>query len=109
MDSEFWGEPINKYTSEQAIEDGALAYPMPEKFPNLLLSASVHADCESQEGRTYEQCVVPLVMDVAMQMNALAEKGKPDFPVVLENTVAGTVWAMPNDMGGITLMKPEDY
>jgi hypothetical protein len=33
--------------------------------------------------------------------------GEP--PLVLEHTAAGTVWIMPNDLGGMTVMKPEDY
>lgn len=99
-----FGEPIHSYTADQAIEDGILHHPYPQRWPWLLVTNSVHADCNDQTGRTYDQCLVPLLMDCI-----LAVRGKKDYPVVLEHTVAGTVWIMPNEKGGMTVMKPEDY
>ena len=45
-------------------------------------------------------------MDCIMAVQA---NKKADPPIVLEHTVAGTVWIMPNEKGGMTVMKPEDY
>lgn len=101
-----FGEPIHSYTSEQAIKDGVLYHPYPTRWPWLLVTQSVHTDCKGQEGRTYDQCLTPLLMDCIM---AVKGKKEEDFPVVLEHTVAGTVWIMPNEKGGMTVMKPEDY
>ena len=106
-----FGEPIHSYTADQAIEDGVLHHPYPDRWPNLLITNSIHADCKNDTGRldswfarTYDQALVPLLMDAIM-----AVKGKKNFPVVLKGTVAGTVWIMPNEKGGMTVMKPEDY
>lgn len=97
---------IHSYGSDQAIEDGVLYHPYPQKWPNLLVTASIHTTCKGQEGRTYDQCLMPLLMDCILAV--YAPKGV-EFPVVLEGTVAGTVWVMPNEKGGMTVMKPEDY
>lgn len=95
---------IFSYTADQAIEDGVLVHPYPQRWPWLLITNSVHADCKADKDRTYDQALVPLLMDCIM-----AVKGKKNFPITLKHTVAGTVWIMPNEKGGMTVMKPEDY
>lgn len=97
---------IFSYTSEQAIDDGVLVHPYPTRWPWLLITAGVHSKCGSQEGRTYDQALVPLLMDCIMAVQANRKK---EPPIVLEHTVAGTIWIMPNEMGGMTVMNPEDY
>lgn len=98
-------EIIFSYTSEQAIEDGVLYHPYPQQWPWLLITSSVHAACESvTDGRTYDQALKPLLIDCIL----LARQAK-EFPAELEGTVAGTVWVSPNENGGITVMKPEEY
>ena len=94
------------YGADQAIEDGVLVHPYPQRWPWLLITAGIHAQCQSQEGRTYDQSLVPLLMDCIMAVQADRKK---DPPIVLEHTVAGTVWIMPNEKGGMTVMNPEDY
>jgi len=96
---------IYSYGSKQAIEDGVLVHPYPTRWPNLLITASIHSACQNQEGRTYDQCLVPLLADCILAVRA-TRFGEP--PIVLQHTVAGTVWIMPNDLGGMTVMKPED-
>jgi hypothetical protein len=99
-------EIIFSYTADQAIEDGVLVHPYPTRWPGLLITQSVHVVCNSQKGRTYDQCLVPLLMDCIM---AVQSRGKKEPPIVLEHTVAGTIWIMPNEKGGMTVMMPEDY
>lgn len=101
-----FGEPIHAYTSDQAIEDGVLHHPYPTRWPWLLITGSVHAACKNSKGQTYDQALTPLLMDCIM---AVQSNKKSDPPIVLEYTVAGTVWIMPNEKGGMTVMKPEDY
>lgn len=97
---------IFSYTADQAIKDGVLVHPYPTRWPWLLITANVHEKCGSQEGRTYDQALVPLLMDCIM---AVQSKKNPEFPIVLKHTVAGEVWVMPNEQGGMTVMNPEDY
>jgi hypothetical protein len=106
--TEIFGEPISVYTDEQAVADGVLIHPYPQRWPWLLISLQVHAACgKGKHGRTYDQCAVPLLMDCIMAAQA-AQKSKKKPPIVLEGTVAGTVWIMPNGMGGMTVLNPEE-
>lgn len=107
-------EIISSYGEDDAIADGVLIHPYPEEWPWLLITASIHADCsKGDSGRTYDQCLKPLLMDCIMAAQAAQEKArkgkKVSMPLVLEHTVAGTVWISPNNKGGMTVMKPEDY
>lgn len=97
---------IFSYSEDQAIEDGVLVHPYPQRWPWLLITQSIHSVCNSQKGRTYDQALAPLLMDAIM---AVQNRGKKEPPIVLEHTVAGTVWIMPNAKGGMTVMLPEDY
>lgn len=100
-------DDIFSYGADQAIEDGVLVHPYPKRWPNLLITAGVHAKCnDTSDGRTYDQRLVPLLMDCIM---AVQSRGKKGSTIVLEHTVAGTVWIMPNELGGMTVMNPEDY
>ncbi len=102
-------EVIYSYSSEQAVEDGVLVQPDP-KAPGILIARSIHVVCSTvTDGRRYMDKVAPLLLDACMAVRKPIESGSDEWPVVLEHTVAGTVWIMPNDLGGITLMKPEDY
>lgn len=96
---------IFSYTADQAIKDGVLYHPYPTRWPWLLITQTIHTICKSQEGRTYDQALVPLLMDCIMAVQA-RKNARP--PIVLKNTVAGTVWIKPNEKGGMTVMTPED-
>lgn len=100
---------IFSYTSDQAIEDGVLYHPYPKQWPNLLVTVGVHHACNTQKGRTYDQCLIPLLNDVIMEIKRLQAAKKLEFPVVLEGTVADTVWIAPNEKGGLTVMQPSEY
>lgn len=97
---------ISAYTAEQAIEDGCLIHPYPERWPWLLITPNVHAACKEDENRTFDQKLVPLLMDCIMAAQK-PNVGQP--PPILENTVADTVWVMPNEKGGMTVMTPDEY
>ena len=101
---------ISTYTTEQAIDDGVLIHPYPKEWKWLLITPNIHKCCEfdptSKDSRTYDQKLKPLLMDCIMAAQAAGRK-KP--PLVLEHTVAGKVWIMPNEQGGMTVMTPEEY
>lgn len=49
------------------------------------------------------------IYTIAQAEQAKAMKGKKvSLPLVLENTIAGTVWISPNSKGGITICQPEE-
>ena len=111
---------IYSYTEKDAIDDGVLVYPYPHRFPSILVTRSIHSDCKKEEeqgGRSYNQCLIPLMLDCMMAVESESDKKEPEFPVVIDGTLAGTVWVMPNGLqgetpnglGGFTILKPEDY
>jgi hypothetical protein len=91
-----------------------LIHPYPKQWPWLLITASIHADCsKGDHGRTYDQCLKPLLMDCIMAAQAAQAKmrrgGKVTLPLVLEGTISGKVYINPNnDNGGMTVYKPSD-
>lgn len=100
---------IFQYTEEDAVNDGTLIHPYPDRWPWLLVSLGVHVACKEQRGRTYDQCLVPLLHDVILAVRARMEKKSDDTFIELEGTVAGKVWVMPNGKGGLTVMTPSEY
>ena len=101
-------DTILSYTAQDALDDGLFHQPFPGKYPGVLLTESVFVACtNSKDGRTFSQCALPLVMDAVMAVKA--DKKPKDGFWKLEGTVAETVWIFPNEFGGITIMKPEDY
>jgi hypothetical protein len=104
---------VYAYTTDQAIEDGVLVHPFPDRWPWLLITESVHNGCLTAsefDERSYDQVLVPLLMDCIMQVQKLM-KNNPDGVdfAKLDHTVVGTVWIKPNDKKGMTVMLPEDY
>ena len=96
---------IFSYTIEQAIEDGVLCHPYPKQWPWLLVTQNVHLACKNQEGRTYDQCLIPLLNDCIMQVRS----NPREQMWTLEGTVAGVVWVVLNEKGGMTVMTPDEY
>ena len=108
------GAVVFSYTARDAINDGVLFEPYPKRWKNLLVTSSIHHDCAREnvdDKRSYDQRLIPLIMDCLMkcQVNAKENNGNLSTPVVLGHTYCGTVWVMENGLGGLTVMKPEDY
>lgn len=103
----------SSYSEDDAVADGVLFHPYPKRWPWLLISIKVNAACSKKDsGRTYEQCLTPLCMDAILAAKAAQTKakrgGKVSLPLVLNNTIAGTVWISPNSKGGLTIYQPEE-
>lgn len=106
---EIFGDVISSYTAEQAVADGVLFHPYPQRWPWLLISVNVHAACnKGDHGRNYDQCLVPLLMDAIMAAQAAQRSKRVKLPLVLEGTIAGKVYIEPNEMGGMTVFTPEE-
>ena len=108
------GAVVFSYTARDAINDGVLFEPYPKRWKNLLVTSSIHHDCAREnvdDKRSYDQRLIPLIIDCIgkCNVNAIKNDGKLDAPVVLNGTYCGTVWVMENGLGGLTVMKPEDY
>lgn len=98
---------IFQYTTQDAIDDGVIIHPYPDVMPSLYITPTIKVMVEEvckSDNREFDHVLIPLLMDVTMQFAA-----KPDSLVILEHTAVGTVWIQPNDLSGLTVMKPEDY
>ncbi|MGB2985559.1 MAG: hypothetical protein WBE26_06720 [Phycisphaerae bacterium] len=108
---------VFRYTAEQAIKDGVVVPASPDTHPNWLFTRAVFEAItklpelkgEPVYGLTYRQRVVPLLQDVAM----IASKHAGDHiyagDELYGNLTGRTLWFAMNDLGGITIMFPEDY
>lgn len=107
---DLFGDIIYGYTEEQAIEDGVFVHPYEARFPWVLLTASVNADCQpnDKDRRTYDQKALPLIHDAIREVRRVLKSNPRADLIELEGTVAGTVYVRPNSKGGLTIMKPED-
>jgi len=111
--SETFGEPIFVYTAKQAVDDGVLVHPYPERWPWLLVTREVFTAIEEKEdGRTLNQKLVPFLQDAIMIVQAGKKKDPSEYLWTkgMEGNVTGqTVWLQLNDAGGFTVMFPHEY
>ena len=103
-------EIISRYGCEQAVHDGVLFHPYPDRWPWLLVSTNVHFACQpnGNDKRTYDQKLLPLHMDVVILTNDPEQLHKLNRreQLRLEGTVADTVIIGANDKGGLTICQP---
>ena len=98
-------EVIFNYTIEQAIEDGVLIQPYANRWPWLCITPAIHHACTKDTNRSYDQCLVPLLIDCIRQ----AQSNQNERQWELEGTIAGYIWIMVNEKGGLTVMTPDEY
>ena len=109
---------IFSYTAADAIEDGTLVEASPTTHPNWLFTRAVFddimglAELEGQEPYSlrYRQRVVPLLMDVEL---VLSRPENANDRLYTGNQLDGNLtgrqlWFAMNEIGGITIMFPED-
>jgi len=104
---DFFGEPIYTYTDEQAIEDGGLvAIAGPERVNRV--TRAVFDYFTQPMGNSP---VTGPVTNITPLMDAicavLQAELKDDWRIATYQNK--TLWLVPNEVGGLTLMFPEDY
>ena len=115
----FWADAdiIFTYTADQAVEDGVLVKPRPEAFPNHLITNALHVAIKriTDEGdimerdRRYARAIHVLFLDAALT-STTGDVDEHLWTEGLEGNLTGeTIWVARNDLGGLTLMFPEDY
>ena len=111
MDDEFWGPPIFEYTDKQAVDDGVLVdisglgLTLNGKSINRMtgtlhgeLEPFVKAEAARFDGN--ENAALASILRTKLEMRT-GDEGMYVVPPGL--------WVMPNEVGGYTFMKPEDY
>ncbi|MCH7720389.1 MAG: hypothetical protein IH988_05290 [Planctomycetes bacterium] len=109
MNNENW-DLIYSYTADQAVEDGVLVKPNPKAYPNhLVTNALHHAILEKVGEEGYERAIHVLFLDAALTIMP-GDEEEHLWTDGLEGNVTGkTIWIARNELGGLTLMFPEDY
>lgn len=121
---EFFGEPIYSYGDEQAVEDGVLVpFRANDRDTGHRITSNAYEalkDHYSKKGyEDYDDpqflqfffCeLLPLVKETVKEY----EKGgilktNYDFKVKKDPPRGKTLWYVPNERNGVTIMKPEDY
>jgi hypothetical protein len=101
-EDDFFGEPISVYTDKQALEDGLLvAFPGPGRVNRITRAVFDHFTREMGPGVTD---VTPLTGAIRAILELAPNDGWRT------GTYQGkSLWLIPNEIGGLTLMFPEDY
>ena len=99
---ELFGEVISSYTDRQAVEDGVLVdFPGPGRINRVTRAVFDHFTEEMGVGMTN---VGPLTQAMEHMLTVEIDNGwrTGDFR-------GKDLWLIPNEVGGFTLMFPEDY
>jgi len=99
---EMFGEPISVYTDAEALEDGSLvSFTGPVGLNRITRAVFDHFTRQMGPGVTD---VTPLTSAIEAMLKITPDDG---WRVV---TYEGKrLWLIPNEVGGLTLMSPEDY
>ena len=104
---EFFGEPISRYTDQQAVADGVLVAVPGEDGVNRVTRAVFDHFTESLGTSPITGSVANItsLMDAIRAMLQI----EPDDGWRVGEYQGRGLWLIPNEVGGLTLMFPEDY
>ena len=104
---EFFGEPISRYTDQQALADGILVAIPGDGGVNRVTRAVFDHFTEALGTSPITGPVANIgpLMDAICAMLAI----EPDDGWRTGDYQGKRLWLIPNELGGLTLMFPEDY
>ncbi|MBI4446880.1 MAG: hypothetical protein HY645_13365 [Acidobacteria bacterium] len=119
---ELFGDVIYEYTDEQAVADGVLIpFIVNEKDTHHRITSNAYHELTEhyeQQGYEYDDArylgfflheLLPLAPAAVREYQAGGIlKTDYDFRVV-KREQGEILWYLPNEIGGVTMMKPEDY
>lgn len=121
---EFWGQPISVYTDSNAIDDGILI-PFRTRRGDTghrITSNAFHSLNEHHRPAypTYEDgdflrfyfCELLALIPAALACDRRGSYLTTNFDFRVQEYSGGTsdqLWYVPNEIGGITMMRPDDY
>ncbi len=111
MSDDFWGEPISRYTDQDALEDGTIVdisslnllfqgVPVNRMTRSLWEDLLPFAKAEAALYEGSEACALAQMMATKIHMAAY-QGGVWQLPP--------NIWLIENEVGGWTAMYPEDY
>ena len=102
---DIFGEPISVYTDAQAIEDGFLVQITGEGSVNRVTRAVYDHFVQPIGDPRFQMWDVTPLMAAIRAIRAL----EPDDGWRVGDYQGKRLWLIPNEVGGLTLMFPEDY
>ena len=104
---EFFGEPISTYTDQQALQDGILVAIPGDGGVNRVTRAVFNHFTESLGTSP----ITGTVTNITPLMDAICAmlRIEPDDGWRTGLHQDRELWLIPNELGGLTLMFPEDY
>ncbi len=121
--SEYFGDVIDSYGDDEAVDDGVLVALMSPRGDtrHRITSNAWHSLVEHYRQKGYEDYsdeefkrffLAELLPLASFAVQAWKEgellKTNYDFSVI-HTKQSETLWFIPNEIGGVTIMKPEDY
>ena len=102
---EFFGGPISTYTDQQALEDGILVAIPGDGGVNRVTRAAFDYFVIPEDDPAQEVSNITPPMDAIRAMLQIA----PDDGWRVGEYRGRDLWLIPNEVGGLTLLFPEDY
>ena len=104
---------ISTYTADQAIEDGVLVKLGKSNHlvtNNLLIDLQKKHSMELGECLNFILCEILPIVAYAFKVDEQGRILKTNYKFKVGNFKhSEIIWMIPNEIGGLTLMKPEDY
>ena len=113
FDKDFWGEPISIYTDSDAMEDGILSdvSGFGVKFNGSLINRMTAAAAFALDLKEKDTATAKNNLQFISDNCAFDGDGADAWGIFQPDARLGNekLWLIPNEIGGITLMLPEDY
>ena len=101
---------VSRYTDTQAVDDGVLvAVSAKDRVsrPAFDFLCNIQAEPEHKEMHA-EQCAIHILAENGLEAIRVYEHNIGGG-IFTTNVAHKTMWIIPNELGGLTLMFPEDY
>ena len=105
-ENNLFGEPISIYTDAEALEDGLLVAITGHGAVNRVTQAVFAAFASRTGDAEAEDFDITRLITAIRQMLALTPDGGGWRTAEIDGK---TLWLIPNEVSGLTLMFPEDY
>ncbi len=111
MTDDFWGEPISRYTDQDALEDGVIVdiSPLSLLFRGVLVNRMTRSLWEDLQPFVKAEAALYEGNEMRALAQIMATKIHMAFYKGDIWQLPPNIWLIENELGGWTAMYPEDY
>lgn len=113
FDSDFWGEPISIYTDADAQEDGVLTdvSDLGVKFNGKIINRVAVGARLAVELREKQPATIKTDLELIARNSTFDGSGADAWGIFQPDARLGNekLWLVPNEVGGYTLLTPDEY